>query len=150
MTQIITAGAIVAVALVVAALVQRRRVPDAPAQPTWEVPAQLDRHEFAHPDAPWLVAVFSSATCNTCAKVVAQARVMESSTVAFDNVEYGQRAETHRRYHIEAVPIVVVADAEGVVRASFVGPHTATDLWAALAEVRDPGSVPQHPDRHCQ
>jgi hypothetical protein len=35
-----------------------------------------------------------------------------------------------------------VADAEGAVRASFVGPATATDLWAAVAELRDPGSVP--------
>jgi hypothetical protein len=30
-----------------------------------------------------------------------------------------------------------------VVRASFLGPATATDLWAALAELREPGSVPE-------
>jgi hypothetical protein len=30
-----------------------------------------------------------------------------------------------------------VAVAEGVVRASHVGPATATDLWATLAEVRE-------------
>ena len=31
--------------------------------------------------------------------------------------------------------------AEGVVQRSFVGPVSATHLWAAVAEVREPGSV---------
>ena len=42
----------------------------------------------------------------------------------------------HERYGISGVPMVVIADAEGVVRKSFVGPVTATDLWAAVAEIR--------------
>jgi hypothetical protein len=29
-----------------------------------------------------------------------------------------------------------------VVRATFVGPVTATDLWASVAELREPGSLP--------
>ena len=41
------------------------------------------------------------------------------------------------------MPLVVVADARGVVGASFIGPATATDLWAAVAEVRQPGSSPE-------
>ena len=45
----------------------------------------------------------------------------------------------HRRYGIEAVPTVVIADAEGVVRSSFVGPPVATQLWAAMAEAREEG-----------
>ncbi len=39
-------------------------------------------------------------------------------------------------------PILVIADPEGAVRRSFIGEPTATDLWAALAELREPGSVP--------
>ena len=35
--------------------------------------------------------------------------------------------------------IKVLADAAGVTRASFVGAYAATDLWNALAEVRDAG-----------
>ncbi len=31
----------------------------------------------------------------------------------------------------------VVADHEGVVRTSFTGPPSATDLWAAVAAVRE-------------
>ncbi|MGH9189707.1 MAG: hypothetical protein ACRD0Q_06710, partial [Acidimicrobiales bacterium] len=92
--------------------------------------------DFVRPDAPWLVAVFSSATCETCAALVAKATAMASPEVAVEEVEVGARPDLHRRYAIEAVPIAVVADAEGVVRRSFVGPATATDLWAAVAEVR--------------
>jgi hypothetical protein len=41
------------------------------------------------------------------------------------------------------VPLVVVADAHGVTRAAFVGPASATDVWAAVAEARRPGSTPE-------
>ena len=69
--------------------------------------------------------------------------VLASESVAVDDVEFGAREALHKRYHVDAVPMVVVADAEGIVRASFVGPVSATDLWAAVAEVRDPGSSPE-------
>jgi hypothetical protein len=128
---------LVVVAVAVALLVQRRR-PEAPTQGRWEAPAQLDRADFARPDTPWLVAVFSSATCDSCARTVAQAKVLEAVDVAVEDVEVSARADLHRRYAIEAVPIVVVADREGVVHRSFVGPPTATDLWAAVAELRQP------------
>jgi hypothetical protein len=34
-----------------------------------------------------------------------------------------------------------MADDRGVVRAAFLGPVSATDLWAALARVRDGGEA---------
>ena len=80
--------------------------------------------------------------------MVAKAKVLEAPDVAVDDVEVSQRRALHERYRIEAVPITVVADAAGVVRASFVGPATATDLWAIVAEVREPGSTPHDPNRH--
>ena len=126
---------LVALAVVVAVVLERRR-PDAPTQARWAVPSQLDRDDFTRPETPWLVAVFTSATCDSCAKVVAKAEPLESSEVAVEEVEYAVRPDLHRRYGIDAVPCIVMADAEGVVRASHVGPATATDLWATLAEVR--------------
>lgn len=148
MERLIIAAVLVVVAVAVAVLVDRRR-PDAPTQSrTWPVPTQLDRSDFGGADAPWLVAVFSSATCQSCAKAVAVARVLESTQVAVDDVEVTARGGVHQRYGIEAVPTVVVADAEGVVRASFVGPPTAADLWAAVAEVREPGSTPGECSQH--
>jgi hypothetical protein len=139
--RLLIAGVVIAVAVVIAIVIDRR-APDAPTAPRWAVPTQLDRADFAGPSQPWLVAVFTSETCDACAGAAAKAAVLASEDVAVDEVAVGARPEVHRRYAIDAVPTVVVADAEGVVRASFVGPPTATDLWAAVAELRDPGSVP--------
>ena len=136
MERLVIAGAIVVVAVVVAIVLQRRR-PDAPTQPHWTVPAQLDRQDFVRPDAPWLVAVFTSATCSTCAEVFDKAALVASDVVAVDHVEVGARPDEHERYGIDAVPTLVIADAMGVVRASFVGPVTAADLWSAVAEARE-------------
>jgi hypothetical protein len=69
--------------------------------------------------------------------------VLACDDVAVEEAEVTARRDLHDRYGIDAVPTLVVADADGVVRASFVGPVTATDLWAAVAEVRFPGSSPE-------
>lgn len=139
---------LVAVAVAVAFAVQRRR-PDAPAQPTEHVaPAQLDRADFEAPSAPWLVVAFTSSTCDSCADVWAKAQVLASDEVATVEAEYGRRRDLHERYSITAVPTLVVADSEGVVRRAFIGPTSATHLWAALAELREPGSVPPSCDGH--
>jgi hypothetical protein len=107
------------------------------------VPGQLDRADFARPEAPFLVAVFTSATCQSCAAVAGKAAVLASSQVAVDVLEASERRALHQKYAINAVPLVVVADAAGVVGASFIGPASATDLWAAVAELRAPGSSPE-------
>lgn len=137
---------IVAVAIVVSvvfAVVARRRRGDAPSQPVHhKAPAQLDRADFVQPDTPWLVAVFTSATCDTCAGVLERASILESSEVAVTEVEVSRDGDLHDRYRITGVPIVAIADRDGVVVASFVGPVSSTHLWGAMAEVRDPGSVP--------
>lgn len=136
MERVLIAAAIVVVAVVVALVVRRRR-PDPPTQPGRAVPAQLDRDDFARPDAPWLVAVFTSATCHTCADVWSKAEVLASDEVAVDRAEWQSRKDVHERYRIDAVPLVVIADREGVVRWHVAGPVSATDLWAAVARVRE-------------
>lgn len=142
MSRVVIALVLVAVAVVIALVLDRRR-PDAPTQAVWTVPHQLDRADFAGVGLPWLVAVFTSATCDSCRGTFAKAVVLACDEVAVDEVEVTARKDLHDRYGINAVPTLVVADAEGVVRASFVGPPTATDLWAAVAEVRYPGSSPE-------
>lgn len=131
-----------AVAVAIAWFVQRRQRPDAPVRTGYPIPAQVDRADFARPDVPWLVAVFSSATCSACAGVWDKARHLESGAVAVQELEFVADRALHERYGIEAVPTTLVVDAEGVVQASFLGPVTATDLWAAVAEAREPGSTP--------
>lgn len=135
---------LLAVAVVVAVVVERRRPTAAPTQPRrWTVPTQLDRADFAGVGVPWLVAVFTSATCDSCERVVPKVRVLASDSVAVDEVPWQSRKDLHDRYGVEVVPLTVVAGEDGVVRASFVGEPSATDLWAAVAEAREPGSSPE-------
>ena len=136
MTRLVIALVLVVIAVGIALVVQRRR-PAPPTQPTWAVPSQLDRDDFVRPDARWLLVIFSSATCTTCAGIVAKARPLESPEVAFQEVEAVERKDLHQRYGIDAVPMLVLADAEGVVRASLVGPASAEEIWAAVSDVRD-------------
>ncbi len=127
------------VAVIVAALIRRRR-PDPPPRDAHEIPRQVDRADFPRPDAPWLVALFTSRTCESCAAMLEKVVVLESGDVATCDVDYQSRPDLHARYKVSGVPMVVLVDADGVVRAGFVGPATATDLWAALAEVRRRGA----------
>ena len=145
LARVLIAAAVVVVAALVAIVLRRRTAGvDAPTQPRHSVPEQLDRSDFAAPGTPWLVAVFSSASCQTCANVVTKAKVLASEFVAVEEVEYSERRALHDKYSIDGVPCLVVADELGVVRASFLGPVSATDLWAAVADVRDPGARPEH------
>jgi hypothetical protein len=140
--RVLVALVIVAVVAVVAIVARRRRTPDAPTQRRYTAPTQLDRDDFDRPGTPWLVAVFTSATCSACRSVSDKARVLDSDDVAVVEVEYSARRDLHERYSIDAVPTTVIADARGVAVATFLGPMTATDLWASVAEAREPGSTP--------
>jgi hypothetical protein len=137
---VIIAVGLAAVALLVAWIVQRRTGPARPTRTGYHVPDRIDRRDFDRPEAPWLVAVFTSSTCSSCAAVWQMARELASDDVAVQEAEVTDRADLHTRYRIDGVPAVVIADDEGVVGASFLGPVTAADLWATLAELREPTS----------
>jgi hypothetical protein len=142
----VIAAVLATVAIVVALVVDRRR-PDAPTQSGvrsgWAPPGQLDRADFDGAGRPWLVAVFTSATCESCKETTAKAAVLASGEVAVQEISWQERKALHDRYDIEVVPCTVMADAQGVVHRAFVGAPSATDLWAALAEARSPGSTPE-------
>jgi Thioredoxin len=136
MMRLVLAAGLAAVAVMVAAVLRRRALADAPTQPRGVLPSQLDRRDFPDRTEQWLIAVFTSATCNTCRDIVDKAVVMASSSVGVQEVEFTANRELHTRYGIDSVPALVLADADGVVRTSFLGPVTATDLWAKVAEAR--------------
>ena len=143
MERLVVALVLIAVAVAVAVVLERRK-PAPPTQPKqWDVPTQLDRDDFGERHRPWLVAVFTSDTCDSCAKVMPKARVLASDTVGVVEIPYQSHKDVHRRYGVDVVPTLVVADPDGVVKASFIGQPTATDLWAAVAEAREPGSTPE-------
>ena len=124
--------------LAFAALASARAGRPAPTRDAYPVPRQLDRADFPRPDASWLVALFTSASCEACGTMWPKVSVLDSPEVAVCEFEYPQARATHDRYAISGVPMVLIADREGVVHRAFVGPTSATDLWAAVAAVRDP------------
>jgi hypothetical protein len=142
MTPVLVALAVVVAAVAVGLVLRRQQAVEVPTQPSYDVPVQLDRADFVA-TAPWVVVVFSSGTCTSCADVLRKAKVLDCEQVAVVDVEFTANRALHAKYDIQAVPIVAIADADGVVRAGFAGPVTATDLWAAVAEARNPGSSPE-------
>ncbi|MCQ3813662.1 MAG: hypothetical protein KTU85_04480 [Acidimicrobiia bacterium] len=133
----------VAIAALVAYLLNRghRAVPAANTQ---TVPRELNRNDFSEAAKPWLVAVFTAATCNTCAKVMSHASHLASSQVAVQELEYTAQRNLHKRYKIDAVPMVLFANETGEVKRSFLGPVSAAELWSSMAQLRDSsyGSTP--------
>jgi hypothetical protein len=139
--RLLIAAVLVVVVVVVALVAQRRRRPAPPPRTAYPVPAQLDRDDFPRPDAPWLVAYFWSRTCDSCEGMAPKVAALESPEVGTCALEATDDRDVHRRYEIAAIPMVLVADAAGVVRRSFVGAVSATDLWAALADARAEASA---------
>jgi hypothetical protein len=135
--RVLIAVVIIVVAGGIAWWLEHRRKVAPPTQGRAVFPQQLDRRDFPRPEAPWLVALFTSSTCDSCEGLIDKARPLESEHVSVTEVEYTAHRALHERYKIEAAPITVLADADGVTRASFVGAFSATDLWNALAELRD-------------
>lgn len=135
MLQVVIVAVTAAVALAVGWYVQNRR-PAAPLSTSHTLPDQLDRADFDGPSTPWLVAVFTSESCSTCAKVWQSAQFLAGDDVVVQNVEATHDRAIHERYRITAVPSVVIADQSGVARRSFLGPPSSSDLWSGLDEAR--------------
>jgi hypothetical protein len=134
--RLVIAAVLFVVLAAVAWYLERRRRPDAPSQSTLLPPSQLDRADFPRPDAPWLVVLFTSSTCDSCAGLLDKAAPLDSADVAVVEIEFTAHRALHERYHIDAAPTTVVADAEGVVQASFIGAFSGAELWNAVAEIR--------------
>jgi hypothetical protein len=137
------AAAVVAVVLVIAYVAHRRRRPPPPPRDAYPVPRQLQRGDFPRSDAPWLVAYFWSRTCDSCRDLIAKVTALESAHVATCTLEAADDRALHQRYEIAAIPMILLVDDAGVVRRAFVGAVSATDLWAAMADLRSPGRAPE-------
>lgn len=143
MDDLVIGAVIAAIVGVVALAIRTLRTVDAPTQRTFAVPDQIDRADFGSPVEEWLIIVFTSRTCPVCADVTAKAQALASRHVATRAIDHSTHREVHDRYRIDAVPLALIVDAQGAVRHHFLGPVSATDLWAAVAAVRagaDPAS----------
>lgn len=120
-TTLLVMAAVAALAGMVAWWQQQQHRP-APTATPGAPPGSLDRSDFRAPQAPLLIAVFTSATCSSCEAVWAELSGYESPTVAAQNVEVAADAALHTRYNIESVPTAVIVDSSGETQAAFVGP----------------------------
>jgi hypothetical protein len=136
MTTLALAVALGAAAILVAWVIRTRTRPDPPTQARWAVPAQLDRADFTGPELPWLVALFSSSTCLSCAGTWERAQQLAGPDVAVQQLDAARDRALHERYGIEAVPCLVIADADGAVQASFLGEPTVEELAYAFEALR--------------
>jgi hypothetical protein len=144
MQTLLVVAALVCVAAALGVAIRRRLSIAAPTQPRMAtVPSQLDRADFAEASKPWLVVLFSSQTCDSCGRVRQMLPALASDSVTVQDVDQEASNGLHKRYAIDTVPLTVVADAAGIVKCWFLGVPSATDLWAAVAEVREPGSTPE-------
>ncbi len=137
MARVLLVLVLVLLAAGVAAWVGRRQDQGNPVTTRGSLPSHVRRSDFDRPDASWLVVLFSSATCASCAEARQVVEPLESVEVAVVDVEFTAQRTLHERYAIDAVPSVIVCDASGAVRAEFLGPPTAADLWSTMAELRD-------------
>jgi hypothetical protein len=134
--RIVIAVTLAVVAIIVAVVLERRRRDNSPIRDAHPVPRQLYRADFPRPEAPWLVALFTSRTCDSCGAMREKVRAMGADDVVVCDLEFSAERALHERYEISGVPMVLIADGEGVVRESFVGSATALDLRDALHRAR--------------
>lgn len=110
------------------------RTPDAPSTPQFAAPQQLDRADFDQPDTPWLLALFTSETCLSCHDARAVVADIEFSSVVVQDLPVESDRAVHDRYGVDAVPIVTLADAHGVVRWSWLGAPPPEAIRDALLD----------------
>ena len=134
--RIVVAFCLFALLAALAWWLERRRRHDAPTQSPALAPTQLDRADFPRPTRR------GSSCCSRRARAT-RARVCTTrpprssrTTSRSPRSSTSRNPALHERYHVDAAPMTLVADADGVVRSSFVGAFAAPDLWTAVAELR--------------
>ena len=132
--RLVLAAAIIVVAGGIAFALRRRR-PAPPPRDAYPVPAQLDRNDFPRSGAPLLVAYFSSTTCDSCQGLGERVAALETSDVVTAELDFVARRDLHDRYQISAIPMILIADHQGVVRKHFIGATTTEELTSALREL---------------
>ena len=133
MERVVIAVIIAAIAIGAAMLFDRRGKQPTSGSNSYAVPSHIDRREFPDAAAPWLVVAFTSSTCDSCAQVRRLIDGIATDTVAVFDAELVAERALHDHYGIEAVPTVIVADAAGEVRASFLGVPPEDELQGVLA-----------------
>ena len=122
-----------AVACVVALVAARRRGRWRGVLAAPDIPATIDRAAFeaaglGAAGKVWLVATFTDRACRTCASTLERLGPLAGPGVELVEVEAARHRALHDTYRVDAVPLTLVADADGAVIAWILGPPTAADI----------------------
>ena len=109
-----------AFAISVAYIANNRRT-DIPSVPKSSLPIQVDRNDFEMPVMKWLLVFFSSESCSSCIQVREILSDIPLNSIHIQEVSFPQEKNLHNRYAINSVPIVLIANLEGVVIWSYAG-----------------------------
>ena len=134
MERLAIAAVLVAIALAVAFVAQRRSGAAASGVPHSSVPASVDLGSLGIDAGPAIV-VFTEETCRTCAAALEAVRGSAGTDLTVAEVPFGTERELHRRHGIDTVPTTAVVDAEGHVVDGWIGRVDVSGLVAALAQV---------------
>ena len=96
-----------------------------------EVPAYLDRADFPMPEDGWLLVVFTSKSCRSCASVVRSIESLASPAdagIRWKEVEKSAEPELHDRHRVDAVPLTLAVNPSGEVELWFRGPLSTGDI----------------------
>lgn len=105
----------------------------------WALPQQIAWADLGEPDADVAVVVFTSATCETCARVWEQAQRLARAGVIVRELEYGTARAFHQRYGIEGVPATAFVRPDGGVQTWLLGPVQDEQLAHGLDLALDAG-----------
>jgi hypothetical protein len=134
MDRLVIAAVLVAVAVVVALVLERRRVDQPFSARRGAVPTRV-RPEDVGLDAGPAIIVFTEASCNSCQAAIGLVRGPAGAELPVAEVEYGASRALHERFAIDTVPTTVVVAGDGVVVGGWTGKVDPGELALSLAEV---------------
>ena len=135
MERLLIALVLVAVAVGVAFLLERRRSAAPPTRTERsELPVQADLAASGLSAGPAIV-VFTEETCRSCAGALALLKGPAGAGLPVAEVPFGAMREVHRQHSIDTVPTALVVAADGTVVDGWVGQPDMRELALALAEV---------------
>ncbi|MEM9035708.1 MAG: hypothetical protein AAGA99_03975 [Actinomycetota bacterium] len=135
MERYLLAAVLLIVAVGIAVVLDRRRRPTSVPSRRFRLPTHFDRLDLPEPELPWLLAIFTSTTCDTCRGVVEAAQPLRSETVGVAELPFQLHRSLHDKYEIEAVPAALLVDRAGEVQASWLGVIEPGDLWGRVSEL---------------
>lgn len=134
MERLLIAAVLAVVAVLVAFVMERRRVEQPFTVRRSSVPTRVRPSDVGLEDGPAIV-VFTEASCNSCQAVIRLVRGPAGAELPVADVEFGQAKDLHKRFEIDTVPTTLVVHGDGVVAGGWTGTIDPGELTMAIAEV---------------